>query len=281
MQIDKRTHWLSPTDAKSKASPNKGGKITPRVIVMHYTATWTDKAAVNTLTDPTASASAHVVVGRDGAITQLVPFNTEAWHAGPSQWGSYRGLNKHSIGIEIVNIGYVRHTTHGYIDPYGKVFKHADIEKMGLIGFQDTRLGPGAFYPPLYPESQLLAVDGIVGTLLRAYPSIEAIVTHREIDTRGWKVDPGPAFPMMRYTQMLNNRKVSKVVTKTAKRTGIVAAEALNVRINAASDADLASWGPVAEGVKLHILDEKPDWFRVSTLDGLKTGWVRSKYIQE
>ena len=36
----------------------------------------------------------------------MVPESYEAWHAGKSSWGSYRSLNKHSIGIEITNPGH-------------------------------------------------------------------------------------------------------------------------------------------------------------------------------
>ncbi|MEK1852072.1 MAG: N-acetylmuramoyl-L-alanine amidase [Phyllobacterium sp.] len=57
-----------------------------------------------------ANVSAHLVVRRDGCITQCVPFNVVAWHAGRSQWISrngtrFAGLNSNSIGIEIENWG--------------------------------------------------------------------------------------------------------------------------------------------------------------------------------
>ena len=46
-------------------------------------------------------ASAHVVIRRDGVMTQYVPFGERAWHAGVSQYGSRSGCNDFSVGIEL------------------------------------------------------------------------------------------------------------------------------------------------------------------------------------
>ncbi|MTV47313.1 N-acetylmuramoyl-L-alanine amidase, partial [Streptococcus pneumoniae] len=59
------------------------------------------------LADPAARASAHVIIGRDGGVVQMVDFNRKAWHAGQSAWGKVDGLNQCSIGIELVNVGKV------------------------------------------------------------------------------------------------------------------------------------------------------------------------------
>ena len=68
-------------------------------------------SAIRTLTGPKYKASAHLVIGRDGAITQLVPFDTVAWHAGISCWEGREGLNRLSLGIELDNAGAL--TRHG------------------------------------------------------------------------------------------------------------------------------------------------------------------------
>jgi AmpD protein len=46
-------------------------------------------------------ASAHVVIRRDGSVTQYVPFGERAWHCGVSQYGGRSGCNDFSIGIEL------------------------------------------------------------------------------------------------------------------------------------------------------------------------------------
>ena len=45
--------------------------------------------------------SAHLFVARDGEMTQFVPFNRRAWHAGESSFRGRRHCNNFSIGIEL------------------------------------------------------------------------------------------------------------------------------------------------------------------------------------
>jgi AmpD protein len=45
--------------------------------------------------------SAHLLIHRDGHITQFVPFNQRAWHAGESSFNQRANCNDFSIGIEL------------------------------------------------------------------------------------------------------------------------------------------------------------------------------------
>ncbi len=45
--------------------------------------------------------SAHLLIRRDGAITQYVPFTERAWHAGKSSYLRREACNDFSIGIEL------------------------------------------------------------------------------------------------------------------------------------------------------------------------------------
>ena len=45
--------------------------------------------------------SAHVLIDRQGAVTQFVPFGRRAWHAGASAWRGRGRCNDFSIGIEL------------------------------------------------------------------------------------------------------------------------------------------------------------------------------------
>jgi AmpD protein len=45
--------------------------------------------------------SAHLLVRRDGALVQYVPFHARAWHAGVSEYQGRTGCNDFSIGIEL------------------------------------------------------------------------------------------------------------------------------------------------------------------------------------
>lgn len=93
-----------------RATPNKGSVITPIYIVMHYDAASNATSAINWMTDPKSQVSAHLHISRDGVVTQLVPFNQKAWHAGVSKWNGLTGLNSYSIGIELQNTGTQEYT---------------------------------------------------------------------------------------------------------------------------------------------------------------------------
>ena len=104
------------------------------------------------------------------------------------------GLNSHSIGIEIVNPGYLKMQADGsFKDSNGRIHSAAKVQQ--TIKTKDPRVGSGDWHWPMYPKPQLEAVERLTRELIAEY-GIEAIVRHRQIDTRGLKTDPGPAFPM-------------------------------------------------------------------------------------
>ena len=72
------------------------------------------------LVKPDVKASAHVVIGRDGQVIQMVPFNIEAWHAGRSSYGEASGLNHYSVGIELDNLGQLRQEGGKFVAECGK-----------------------------------------------------------------------------------------------------------------------------------------------------------------
>lgn len=102
-------------------SPNcdeRPGHMLPELIVIHgislppgrYGGPWIDCLFTNMLppeVDPYFETihhlrvSSHVVIARDGMLTQYVPFDRRAWHAGQSHWRGRDGCNDFSIGIEL------------------------------------------------------------------------------------------------------------------------------------------------------------------------------------
>ncbi len=49
----------------------------------------------------TSRVSAHVLIARDGALTQYVSFDRRAWHAGKSEYCGRSACNDFSVGIEL------------------------------------------------------------------------------------------------------------------------------------------------------------------------------------
>ena len=87
-----------------QASPNFDQRR-PNFVILHQTTNASAATALATLTDPQSRVSAHYLVGRDGAVMQLVDEASRAWHAGESWWGGNTDLNSASIGIELDNTG--------------------------------------------------------------------------------------------------------------------------------------------------------------------------------
>lgn len=77
----------------------------PNYVIIHQTTNDNPERALATLTNPERKVSAHYLIGRDGALYQLVGENSRAWHAGVSFWGGNTDLNSTSIGIELDNDG--------------------------------------------------------------------------------------------------------------------------------------------------------------------------------
>lgn len=89
-------------------SPNFGerrGGLRPDLIVLHYTAMDTAKAALDRLCDPAVEVSAHYLIGADGTVWQMVAEAARAWHAGAGEWCGLGDVNSRSIGIELDNRG--------------------------------------------------------------------------------------------------------------------------------------------------------------------------------
>jgi len=47
------------------------------------------------------AVSSHVLIARDGTLTQYVPFGRRAWHAGKSDYCGRTACNDFSVGIEL------------------------------------------------------------------------------------------------------------------------------------------------------------------------------------
>lgn len=251
-------------------SPNHGGRLVgPNFLVMHYTAGWSAEGARDYLMNPLAphTPSAHLVAGRDGQLWQIVPFDRKAWHAGRSFYKGISGLNHHSIGIEMDNIGWLRPDGQsGFVDPYGR----------RIAGPPDHILashpngGPTVYAWPLYPEKQLAAVEEAVRAILTAYPTIREIVGHDEI--RPDKTDPGPAFPMARFRKLLEDRSADDDL--------FVTTDTLNVRGGPGLRHETLCFGPLAPATPVRSLTRRGDWhFAALVDDPARRGWVHGFYL--
>lgn len=102
-------------------SPNRDERphrLEPELLVVHgislppgeFGGPWIERLFTNTLppdqhpyfeTIQHLRVSSHVLISRDGTLTQYVPFGQRAWHAGTSHWRGRGDCNNFSIGIEL------------------------------------------------------------------------------------------------------------------------------------------------------------------------------------
>jgi N-acetylmuramoyl-L-alanine amidase len=151
------------------------------------------------LRNPAAKASAHLVIGRDGRIVQMVAFNRRAWHAGISRWGAIENLNAYAIGIELDNAGRLQRRGDGaWVHPVsGRVVPVREV----IEAQHKAEARPTGWHA--FPEAQLNATAA-ARVLHDRYGFID-ILDHDDIAS-GRKVDPAPAFPMASFTTQVMGR---------------------------------------------------------------------------
>lgn len=191
-----------------RAAQSAGGKIKPPTgIVCHDTAGSMKKfSSVVWFESEACETSAHIVVERDGTITQLVAFDTVAYHAGRSSYKGREGCNSYMLGIEVVNPGMMvkrgeeAHLIYKVNGPDGTIVEKV-VERFPLSQCQEVHTkehGQGWCLP--YTPEQIDAVTAICNALARAYPTITDITAHYIISPKR-KVDVTPIFPLEQLRQ--------------------------------------------------------------------------------
>ena len=109
--------------------------------------------------------SAHFLIDRRGRVTQFVPTDRAAFHAGASRWRGRAGCNDFSVGVELIGDGERAFTTRQY-ESLARLCR--------ALMRRHPRITPGR----------------IVGHSQVAWP-------------RGRKSDPGPRFDWARFRASL------------------------------------------------------------------------------
>lgn len=170
-------------------SPNRGGTLAaPTLLLAHYTGGGGSGAgAVAWLTNPKSRVSAHAVIDRSGVVTQLVPFNRIAWHAGLSAYEGRPSVNRFSVGLELVSPGWVELREGRWRDRTGGTWAADLVVPWG----QNARRG-WLHYTP----EQIDAFAAVGRAVIEAYPTVRGMAGHADVALpRGRKLDPGPLFP--------------------------------------------------------------------------------------
>jgi N-acetylmuramoyl-L-alanine amidase len=246
----------------------------PDTLVIHFTGGSSLDSSVAHLKAPDIKASAHLVIGRNGEVKQLIEFDRVAWHAGVSEWKGRRGLNKYSVGIELDNAGRMTRAGQSFVSWFGRQYPADEVIEA------KHRNESSASYWHTYSEEQLAACFSVCRCLANAYP-ISTIVGHEEI-APGRKIDPGPAFPLERLRdQVLIGRADAAAESSVQPEhagtplKAVVNAERLNIRQMPYVGAALAG-NPLPNGTEVEILDRSEKWCKVSVK---RQGWVHGDFL--
>ena len=269
-------HWLAPWEGVThQASPNTGGAFAegqPDTLVIHYTGGRSAESSARWLCDPRAKASAHVIIGRDGSVIQLVDFQTVAWHAGRSSWAGRSGLNRYSLGIELDNAGPLEARAAGYYTWFGRLVPEDEV-------LQAThRHATTPNYWHTYTEAQLARCEELCELLINTY-RLHTLVGHEEISP-GRKTDPGPAFPLEALRQRLlagdRSEEAPALSMETPTQQGLVVADRLNIRQQPHLQSPTVT-DALPRGTLVSIEAEQGGWAKVRVET---EGWVKKEYLK-
>lgn len=188
-----------------------GKVLKPTAIILHETAGPLTKGNCVTYFKSKACAArkvnCHLVIDRDGTITQMVPFTKRANHAGQSSWKGKMFCNSFTIGIELVGPGEIDKTT-----------CRAWFQKSGGFDKSELKATPKAFlkshqdrYWLPYTKEQIASTKAACRAIFEEYPDCNEILTHYLVSP-GRKVDVNPLFPLdevRRYAEGQNEPEVA------------------------------------------------------------------------
>ena len=249
-------------------SPNQGGVITPKYLIIHFTAGRSANSSIDWFKNPDAKASAHLVIGRDGSIKQMVDFNKKAWHAGDSRWANIVGLNNYSIGIELDNPGHLKNVNGRWMSWFGAEYPATDV----MIAQHKHQDAPTGWH--IYTAAQLDACIKVSQLLVSKYGLLD-ILGHEDIAPNR-KEDPGPAFPMESFK--------SRVLGRADDVADIFKTNTPNANFRKGPSTQFDTMGTLALGTKVEFIASNNGWFNVfiikkpaSVTDSI--GWINGSLL--
>ncbi|WP_299641668.1 N-acetylmuramoyl-L-alanine amidase [uncultured Ruegeria sp.] len=199
--------WHS--DATRKSLVHNGNNYAPRQICIHYTVTDNVQAALNAL--DSRKLSYHLLVERDGSVTQTRPMTEHAAHGGYANWKTTSGmansnsLNRTAATISLVSRGFFgkksgqsAYDVNAHGDPVGKFYPISETSTEGSIYHPK-----GARHWHKYTDAQLATCQKLIADLLDAYSDITELVGHDDMCIDA-KFDPGPLFPIQQFRDELD-----------------------------------------------------------------------------
>lgn len=208
------------TPVPYKLSPNHGGDFVDlKFLLMHYTGGRSLDSSASWLCNPLSKASAHVIIGRDAKVEQLIPFNKVAWHAGVSSYLArdlgvrsdgtrydeiFQKLNIHAIGLELDNVGPLERAKDNHGQDVWRSLATGGVYPLaeGIELTHKNEHKPCGWH--VYPDVQLEKAFEVAHAIVIEYNLVD-VLGHDDV-APGRKRDPGPAFTMDSFRSRLFGR---------------------------------------------------------------------------
>lgn len=262
------------TPVQFEASPNvNASTIAAQFLVFHYTAcSFAAARAVFMRGTGDGRVSAHLLIDTNGSVTQFVPFNKRAWHAGESFWAGMTDLNTHSIGIEVVNLGYLLKHGDGR---FGSADGSSTVSADQVVEARHKNPHEHHRYWQAYTPAQIETCTQLAVVLRAAYNLVD-VVGHDDI-APARKSDPGPAFPLRHMVASAFGRADDETSTQWL----FVGAAKLNIRQGPGTQFPLVAAAlPVNTAVR-PLQPSQGGWMQVEAqATPPVVGWVSAAYLR-
>ncbi|OJF93476.1 N-acetylmuramoyl-L-alanine amidase [Pararhizobium antarcticum] len=273
-----KNHKLSTgtTNVPFVKSPNIGGIVKPKFLVIHYTASGPGNDIARYFSTRAANVSAHLVIDRSGRITQCVPLDTKAWHAGKSTWKdrdgtTHTGLNSNSIGIEIENWGPLKRSGSTWLSWTG-----VPVDSSLVVEARHRYGSPNGGWEA-FTAAQIEATTLAAQAICAAY-GIDEIVGHDDI-APGRKSDPGPAWSMDHFRSQVFGQSSDDGALWIVR-----SASGLNIRSGPGAAHAKVRDKELPDGTKVMLHEEEGNWRYISVLNARGepdfSGWVNGLWLK-
>ena len=252
-----------------------GGQINrdlPLSVIAHDTAGRSAQTTIDYLATGARKVSYHVIIDRDGVMTQMVPLDRQAWHAGVSQhpdkpW--IKGMNRCSIGVALDNPGELTRRPDGtYKAWFGGSWAHSEVER-------GHRNGRDTWHLP-YTARQLTSFEKLVLVLDAEY-GVDSVLSHHAI-APDRKVDTSPTLDPLLHalTQQVEDKSDDMPI---GDRAIVATIGGLNLRRGPNINAAIIETMPWNTGVTVEPPIQRTGYVFITTDDG-QAGWAHSHYLQ-
>jgi N-acetylmuramoyl-L-alanine amidase len=250
-----------PFNFRFDASPNAhpSAQAPERYLILHATEGASVRGAVSTFKTK-GGLSIHLILGKDGKeIVQMLSLDKGGKHAADH--------NNKSIGIELDYPGDLRESG----SKYQLRSEYKENEYIQAWALNDSRFR----YWPLYPQAQLDALLTISKTLLNSY-NIKDVVGHEELYS--YKLDPGPAFPILQFREKLLGVTGRSLVLQETART-------VRVRNQPGENFVFLSETRIPAGTPVSVINELDRWCLISVMKEVEgnpwiMGWVEKRAVR-